>query len=63
MFEARNPSRNASRRYVKGKSYYESAVKFQLRKKGTTLKSSAALPTNRAYHRDYSKRYRSRGGA
>ena len=63
MFEARNPSRNASRRYIKGKSYYESAVKFQIRKKGTTLKSSAALPSNRAYHRDYSKKHRGRGSA
>lgn len=58
MREAKNPSRIATRRYSKGKSYYESAVKSQLRKKGTTLKSSAALPSNREYHRNYSKKAR-----
>jgi hypothetical protein len=63
MFEARNPDRKATRRYAKGKSYYESAVKFQMRKKGGTLKSSAALPSNREYHRNYSRKLRSKGGA
>lgn len=49
---------DGSRRYKKVKSYYETAVKFNLRRKGTTLASSPKLPTNRAYHSKYSKRAR-----
>ena len=58
MKEARNSARGATRRYIKGTSYYDAAVKFQMRKKGTTLKSSAALSSNREYHRNYSKKSR-----
>jgi hypothetical protein len=63
MFEARNSSRNATRRYAKVKSYYDSAIKFQMRKKTPTLKSSASLPSNKEYHRNYSKKYRRSKGA
>lgn len=63
MFEAKNSGRNATRRYAKIKSYHESAIKFQMRKKTPTLKSSAALPSNREYHKNYSKKYRRSNGA
>lgn len=57
MREAKNNG-DGSRRYKKVKSYFETAVKFNLRRKGTTLASSPKLPSNRAYHRSYSRRAR-----
>lgn len=58
MKEAANSSRSAVRRYAKGASYYQTAVTKQVRRKGTTLASSPALPANRAYHKNYSRKYR-----
>lgn len=62
MREAANSNRSAVRRYAKGASYYQTAVTKQVRRKGTTLASSPKLPTNRAYHRNYSRKYRARNG-
>lgn len=61
MKEASNPNRSATRRYAKASSFYQSAVKFQLRRKGTTLASSPKLPTNREYHKNYSRKARRSG--
>jgi hypothetical protein len=58
MFEASNSRHSATRRYQKVKSYYESAIKGEIRKKSHTLKSSARLPTNKEYHKSYSSKYR-----
>jgi hypothetical protein len=63
MDEAGNSRHGGTRRYQKVKSYYETAIKAETHKKGHTLKSSARLPTNRAYHSKYSSKYRkSHGG-
>lgn len=49
---------DGSRRYKKVKSYFETAVKFNLRRKGTTLASSPKLPKWKAYKRSHSARNR-----
>ena len=57
MKEARGKGAGV-RRYQKASSYYGTAVKFNLRRKGTTLASSPKLPTNKEYHKTYSRKAR-----
>jgi hypothetical protein len=57
MLEAKGGG-DGSRRYKKVKSYYDTAVKYNLRRKGTTLAASPKLPKWKNYKKQHSAKNR-----